>query len=194
LPDQGRDPILAGAQIVTALQSVVSRNVSGLDTAALSVCVFNAGHAVNVIPDNASLRGTFRTYRQEVNDLVTRRIHEIATGVAAAMGCEAEVDTEQVTPPLINDSATNRRLRETFAGLSMPLPVTWLDSVRTMASEDMAYFLQATPGTYFFVGSADPTRGLDFAHHHPRFDFDEAVLPLAAGLLAAAVASHVVRA
>ena len=194
LPDQGRDPILAGAQIVTALQSVVSRNVSGLDTAVLSVCMFSAGHAVNVIPDSALLRGTFRTYRQEVNDLVTRRIHEIATGVAAAMGCEAAVDTEQVTPPLINDSATNRRLRETFAGLNMPMPVTWLDSVRTMASEDMAYFLQATPGTYFFVGSADPTRGLDFAHHHPRFDFDEAVLPLAAGLLAAAVASHVVRA
>ncbi|MCC7209741.1 MAG: amidohydrolase [Anaerolineae bacterium] len=195
MPDQTRDPLLAGAHIVTALQSIVSRNVSGLDTAALSVCSFNAGFTHNVIPAEARLTGTFRTYRQETNDMVSARLREIAAGVAAALGVAADVALRQLTPPLINDAATNRQLRDAFARLNLEqrgAPITWDGDARTMASEDMACILARTPGTFLFVGSANAARGLDYAHHHPRFDFDERALALGAGLLAAAVAAYVV--
>lgn len=192
MPDQARDPLLAGAQIVSALQSIVSRNVSGLDTAALSVCSFNAGFTHNVIPAEARLTGTFRTYQQATNDLVGERLREIATGVGTALGVEAEVALRQLTPPLVNDAATNRRLQGAFERLSFGTPITWDGDARTMASEDMACILARVPGTFLFVGSADASRELNFAHHHPRFDFDERALALGAGLLAAAVAAYVV--
>ncbi len=191
LPEQTRDPIVAGAQIVNALQTIVSRNVSGLDTAVVSVCVFQAGATNNVIPAEARLAGTFRSYRPEVHDLVERRLREVASGIAGAMGCQTEIETRQLTPPLLNDSATNRRLRDAFSHINAPRPLHWQDRVRTMAAEDMALFLQEVPGTYMFVGSANPARDLAYPHHHPRFDFDEEVLPLAAGLLATAVADYV---
>jgi amidohydrolase len=192
MPDQTRDPILAGAHIVTALQSIVSRNVSGLDTAALSVCTFNAGFTHNVIPAEARLTGTFRTYRQATNDLVGARLREVSESVAAALGVEAEVSMRQLTPPLVNDAETNRRLREAFSRLNLAEPITWDGAARTMASEDMACILARVPGTFLFVGSANAERELDFAHHHPRFDFDERALALGAGLLAAAVAAYVI--
>lgn len=96
---------------------------------------------------------------------------------------------QQLTPPLINDSAVNARLRQAFKRVAPHL--TLVDNARTMASEDMACFLERVRGTFFFVGSANRERGLDFPHHHPRFDFDEEALPLGAGLLAAAVAEYV---
>lgn len=189
LPDETRDPIFAAAQIISALQAIVSRNVSGLDTAVLSVCNIHGGDAMNVIPSEVTFGGTFRTYQPATNELVTRRLREIAEGVAAALGCTAEVRAQQLTPPLINDSAVNARLRQAFKRVAPHL--TLVDNARTMASEDMACFLERVRGTFFFVGSANRERGLDFPHHHPRFDFDEEALPLGAGLLAAAVAEYV---
>jgi amidohydrolase len=189
LPDETRDPLLAAAQIITALQSIVSRNVSGMDTAVLSVCNIRGGDANNVIPAEVTLGGTFRTYQPATNDLVTRRLREVAEGVAAALGCTADVRADLLAPPLINDVGVNARLREVF-GRAAP-EISLIDSARTMASEDMACFLERIPGTFFFVGSANSARGLDFPHHHPRFDFDEDSLPIGAGLLAAAVAEYV---
>jgi len=189
LPDETRDPLFAAAQIITALQSVVSRNVSGLDTAVLSVCYIHGGDAHNVIPSEVTFGGTFRTYQPATNELVTRRLHEIADGVAAALGCTADVRARLLAPALSNDSQVNARLRAAFKRAAPEL--TLIDDARTMASEDMACFLERVPGTYFFVGSANHARGLDFPHHHPRFDFDEDALPLGVGLLAAAVAEYV---
>jgi len=189
LPDETRDPIFAAAQIISALQSVVSRNVSGLDTAVLSVCYIHGGEAHNVIPSEVTFGGTFRTYQPATNELVTRRLHEIADGVAAALGCTADVRTRLLTPALSNDAQVNARLRTAFKRAAPE--VTLIDNARTTASEDMACFLERVPGTFFFVGSANHARGLDFPHHHPRFDFDEDALPLGVGLLAAAVAEYV---
>ncbi len=189
LPDETRDPIFAAVQIISALQSIVSRNVSGLDTAVLSVCNIHGGNAMNVIPSEVTFGGTFRTYQPATNELVTRRLHEIAEGTAASLGCTAEVRAQLLAPALINASEVNARVREAFRRTAPHL--TLIDNVRTMASEDMACFLERVPGTYFFVGSANPERGLDFPHHHPRFDFDEDALPLGVGLLAAAVAEYV---
>ncbi|GAB4553462.1 MAG: amidohydrolase [Anaerolineae bacterium] len=190
IPEQTIDPLLAGAHIVSALQSIISRNKSGLDTATLSMCKFQSGTTHNVIPDEAVLEGTFRTYSHAMNELITRRVKEIAEGIAAAMGCKIEVQIQYQTPPLINDSEVNQRVRAAFKQVTVPKPLRLIDNERTMGSEDMALFTDAVPGTFFFVGSASQTHET-YPHHHPRFDIDEACLPIAAGLLATAVAEYV---
>lgn len=190
LPDQTRDPVIAGSHIVSALQSVVSRNVSGMDTAVVSVTMFHAGEAQNVIPNEAVLGGTFRTFRPETHALVERRLQEIVAGIAMSMGCTAEIETRQVTPPLVNDAESNARLRDVFELMPFAKPLKIIDSQRTMAAEDMALFLDAAPGTYFFVGSANPAKGATYPHHHPRFDIDEDALPMGVALLCAAVSDR----
>jgi amidohydrolase len=189
MPHLGRDPIVAASQIVSALQAVVSRNVSPLDTAVLSCTMFHAGTARNVIPNEAVLAGTYRTYRPEVRDLVDQRLRETALAVAQAFGCTVEIQTRELTPPLINDAQTNRRLRATFNALETDL--TFVNDVRTMAAEDFAVFMTQVHGSYFFVGSAKTGGVPSFPHHHPKFDIDEDSLAIGAGLLAAAVADYV---
>ncbi len=199
IPDKAVDPLLAAAQIVTALQSIVSRNVNPLDTAVVSVTMFHAGDADNVIPPQAELRGTFRTFRPQTRDLVERRLREIAGGIAASMGCEATVECTSLTPALLNDPATNERLRQAFKpfttngsdGNNGKPTIRLRNDAQTMAAEDMAVFLQHIPGTFLLVGSSNAGRELNYPHHHPRFDFDEDVLPIATGLLATAVADYV---
>jgi amidohydrolase len=188
-PYQTRDPIMCGAMIVNALQTIVSRNINALDSAVVSVTQFHAGDANNVIPSTAKLSGTFRTYTDETHDFVEKRIREIATGIATAMGCEVEIAIKRDTLPVANDLNTNARLRDAFGKLNTEL--RWHNDVRTMGAEDMAVFLRAVPGTFMFVGSANSARDMDYPHHHPRFDFDEDALPIGAGLLAAAVADYV---
>ncbi len=189
-PHETRDPLLAAAQVVTALQSVVSRNVDPLDTAVLSVTSFHAGTAANIIPPEAHLRGTIRSYTDSVHDLVIKRLHELTEGITRAMGCEAEVKTVQVTPPLVNDLQVSQVVSQAIMPYVKLQPI--LTDVRTMGAEDMAIFLQHTPGCFIFVGSGNSDRGLDFPHHHPRFDFDEAALSIGATLLTAAVAAYVI--
>lgn len=189
LPHETRDPIVAASHIVTALQTVVSRNVRPTDVAVISITEFKAGDSFNVIPETAQLRGTIRAFRPEVIELLGQRAREIAQELAAAFGCQAEVHVEQLTLPVVNDAGVNARLRPLFRQVAPQVQL--LDGVQTMAAEDMSYFLNAVPGTFFFVGSANPDRGLDYPHHHPRFDFDEAALSLAIELLAEAVAAYV---
>jgi amidohydrolase len=192
LPHETRDPIVAASQIVNAFQSIVSRNVCPTDVAVISVTSFHAGDSFNVIPPEAKLRGTVRAFRPEVRDMVTARMREIAEGIAASMGCQAELSMEHLTLPVVNAPAVNAQLRAVFANVAPHL--TLIQDYQTMAAEDMSYFLDAVPGTFFFVGSADPSRGLDYPHHHPRFNWDdEAVIPLAVELMAAGVASYVLR-
>jgi amidohydrolase len=191
LPEQTHDPIVAGAQIVSALQTIVSRNVSGLDTAVVSVTMFHAGDAMNVIPPEAKLSGTLRSYTPQIHELVICRVQEIATGVALALQCEAHVEINASSPPVINDSTVTARLHQVYSRIETTPPLRWSADPRWMAAEDMAFFLEKVPGTFMFVGSANPARQLIYPHHHPRFDFDEAALPIGAGLLATAVADYV---
>lgn len=193
IPEQTRDPVIAAAQIVTALQSIVSRNVSGLDTAVVSVTMFHAGSANNAVPNVAELQGTFRTYRTETHALIKRRLEAIVTGIATAMDCTASLETFQVTPPLINDAAVAERLRHAIAPTVRQRGLSLRDDFRTMTAEDMAVILNHVPGTFFFVGSANAARGLNFPHHHARFDIDEASLPIGVALLCDAVSDYVLR-
>jgi amidohydrolase len=181
------DPISAAAQIVTALQNIVARNVSPLQTSVVSVTSFHAGTAWNIIPPEARLEGTLRTFETSVRERVLARFEEIVRGVGEAMGCQVEIDVRRVTPAVINDPAVAERVLGTARRL---LPESQLDPAgyTTMGAEDMAFLLERVPGCFFFVGSANHELNLDYGHHHPKFDFDEAALPRAAALIAGAAA------
>jgi amidohydrolase len=188
LPHQTVDPIVAAAQIVTALQTVVSRNVDPLETAVLTMGTIHGGTAFNVIADQVELTGTVRTFSAAVREQVLQRLAAIAQGTAAALGATAEVAIKPISPAVVNDPAATRLVHEATAAILGEANV--LDTYQTMGSEDAALFLQAVPGCYFFLGSANPARGLAEPHHSPRFDFDEAALPLGVALLAEAVARY----
>ncbi len=184
LPHQATDPVLAAAQVINALQSIVSRNVDPVDTAVVSVTSVHGGSAFNIIPPAVDLQGTIRTFAPATRELVLRRFEEVVAAVAGAMGCTAEVNLQDATPAVINDPAVAARVQRVAEAL---FPEAELDRhFQTMGSEDMSLMMQDIPGCYFMVGSADPTRGLDAKHHHPKFDFDEDALPRAAALMAAA--------
>jgi amidohydrolase len=184
IPQLAIDPILASAQIINALQAIVARNVPPLDTAVVSVTSIHAGDAFNVIPDHASLQGTIRTFSPEVRQRVLQRFQQVVAGVGAAMECQVDCQIKSISPALVNDSDLAQHVR---AAARQVLPDSQIIAdYRTMGAEDMAFILQRLPGCFFFIGSADPGKGLDAPHHHPRFDFDERALVHAAALMAAA--------
>jgi amidohydrolase len=183
-PHLTNDPVMASAQIISSLQSIVARNVNPLQSAVVSVTVVKAGEAHNVIPQQAELQGTIRSFDPAVRNLVLERFQQIVTGVAQAIGCSAEIQLRSITPAVINDPIIAQAVQSVIQKL---LPEDELDiHTQTMGSEDMAFFQVSIPGCYFFVGSNNRDRGLDAPHHHPRFDFDEAALSKAAALMTAA--------
>jgi amidohydrolase len=183
-PHQTVDPILAAAHVITALQSIVAREVPPLDSAVLSVTSIQAGTTFNVIPEYVDLKGTIRTFQPEVRKRLMERFEQLVAGVSQAMGCHAEVEITETTPAVVNDLEVTRRLQSvaerSFHDQSIDR------NYRTMTSEDMAYMMRDIPGCYFFVGTANPEKRPVFAHHHPRFDIDEEALPKAIALLSSA--------
>jgi amidohydrolase len=191
LPHEAHDPVVASAQIITALQTIVSSNVRPTDVAVISITQVHGGDAFNVIPSMVTMRGTIRAMRREVIELLSKRMREIVNGVATSLGCTADIEVKDLTLPVINSAVVNNKLRQVFAEVA---PDVKLTQYQTMAAEDVSYFLNAAPGTFFFVGAANPEKGLDYPHHHPRFNFDdEAAIPLAVELMASAVASYVIQ-
>jgi amidohydrolase len=179
------DPVLAGAQVVTALQSIVARNVNPLKSAVLTVTSLVGGEAFNVIPASVGIRGTIRSFEPQVRALVMERFQQVVGGVAQAMGCQAQIETWRVTPVVDNDPQVTARVKSVADRL---LPEHEIDQTeRTMGSEDMAYMMENIPGCYFFIGSADVSRGLNAPHHNPLFDFDESNLPRATALISATI-------
>ena len=180
------DPMVAAAHVITALQSIVSRNVAPLHTAVVSVTSVHGGTAFNVIPQSVTLEGTIRTFELGVRQKVLERFDEIVRGVAGALGCRVEMEVIRVTPAVINAESVAVRVQQAARRV---LPDSNLDvnGYVTMGAEDMAYMLERVPGCYFFVGSANREKGLDYGHHHPKFDVDENALPRAAALMATAI-------
>jgi amidohydrolase len=181
-PHTTRDPIIAAAQIITALQTIVARHVNPLDAAVVSVTAVESGTAFNVIPNTAVMKGTFRTYRPETREMVRARIREITHGLAQALGCEAQIELFEVTPAVTNDATLTARIQQIAARLLSDAHID--PAERTMGSEDMAYMMDDVPGCYFFIGSNNAEAGLNAPHHHPKFDFDERALSRAAGMMA----------
>jgi amidohydrolase len=183
-PHLARDPVIAAAHLVSALQTVVSRDMDPLDTVVVSVTQLQAGEAFNVIPASARLCGTIRTFTAEARERVSDRLRRISVGVADAHRCRAKVAIEQVAPPVVNDARVGAVVREAVEEL---FPGAKVDSEhRTTGSEDMAYLMAESPGCYLFAGSGNTAKGLDAPHHNPRFDFDEGCLKSAAALISAA--------
>jgi amidohydrolase len=179
------DPLYAAAQIVNALQSIVARNVPPQETAVVSVTSFHSGTTFNVIPQTAEFQGTIRSFNPEVRTMVIERFQQIVSNMAQAQSCSVDIDMESVTPAVINNLELSARVQRIAQQL---YPHANLDTQeRTMGSEDMAFMMEKTPGCYFFVGSANPEKGLDAKHHHPRFDFDEEALVTAATMMTASV-------
>jgi amidohydrolase len=187
VPHLTADPVLAAAQIVTALQSIVARNVPPLQAAVVSVCTIHGGEAFNVIPQSVELAGTIRTFEPEVREKVLERFEVIVYGLAETMGCRAEVDLQRLSPAVINHPESAVRIKE-IARQIFPEAVIDTGDYITMGSEDFAFIMEKVPGCFFFIGSANKEKGLDAGHHHPRFDFDEQALPRGAALMAAMVA------
>lgn len=170
-PHLGYDPIVAASQIITALQTVASRNVDPLESSVVSVTAINGGTAFNVIPPVVELKGTVRTFQPAVRDTVHRRMKEIIHGIAESMECKAEIEIIDVTPAVINNAELSALVREQAAEV---LPETDVyDGLRTMGSEDMAYMMDDIPGCYMFIGSKNEEKDLVYGHHHPKFDIDE---------------------
>jgi len=179
------DPVVAGAQVISALQNIVSRNVNPLESAVVTVTSMIGGEAFNVIPETVELRGTIRTFKPEIRKIVLERFDQIASGVANAMGCQAEVDLQPVTPAVVNDPKLAQQVYQVAKEVFPEADISTQE--RTMGSEDMSFLMEDIPGCYFFIGSADHERGLDAGHHHPKFDFNEDALVTGAALMASVV-------
>jgi amidohydrolase len=184
-PHLAVDPVVASAEIIIGLQNIVSRNVSPLETAVVSVTMIHAGEAFNVIPPQVSMQGTIRTFEPVVREMVLERFMQIVSRSAKAFDCQVKIELRSLTPAVINDpNITDRILKK----IQQILPESQIDrQFCSMVSEDMAFFLQEIPGCFLFVGSANAEQGLNAPHHHPTFNFDEQALPRAVAILTEAV-------
>lgn len=185
LPQDTVDPVVAAAQVITALQTIVSRNISPLDSAVISVTKVQAGETNNVIPSSAVLEGTIRSFLPAIREHLVQRFNQVVDGICKAMGCDCEIEIITTTPAVVNDPV----LAERINGIAqIVLPDARIDrGFRTMVSEDMGYMMQKVPGCYLMIGSANPEKGLNAGHHHPKFDFDEQALTNGVILLAGTI-------
>ena len=183
-PHQGADPIVAAAQVISALQTIVSRNISPMDAAVVSVGYIRGGTAQNIIPDVVEFGGTMRSYKDEVTTALRARVLAITTSVAEGLGVEAiVVFSDHVTPSVVNDPATTAIVRGVAQRLVGAPNV--LSDYRLAWAEDASYFLRRMPGTYVFIGAGNVEQGITEPHHSPRFRIDEDAMPIAAALLTA---------
>ena len=185
MPNLGIDPVVAAIQVAQSLQTIITRNRNPLDSAVLSITQIHAGSAYNVIPNEAVLRGTVRTFTLETLDLIERRMREIAQHTATAMDCEAEFAFERLYPPTINhekEAAFCARVMESIVG-----PERVQERVQpSMGAEDFAFMLLEVPGCYVWIGNGSGDHrlaghGLGPCNlHNGSYDFNDALLPLGA--------------
>ena len=181
-PEETVDPISVAAQVIGALQCLISREINAQEAGVLSFCSIDGGNTYNVIPDCVHIRGTIRTLNPEIRRYVITRMAEISHGIASAMRAEASVMIEETTPVLKNDPALASFVAEaahTF--LPDDLIVTKLMRAN-MGSEDAAYLHQCVPAVYCFLSTNNPEKATNISHHNGRFDIDEDVLWEGVGL------------
>jgi hippurate hydrolase len=169
-PHKCIDSVLVGAQLITALQSIVSRSVDPLDSAVISMCEFHAGNARNVIPQTAELRGTVRTLTEEVRELVEKRVREVVAGVAQITGAKIDLVYERGYPVTVNHASQTDLATEVARQVAGDANVHEMPPL--MGAEDFAYMLEARPGAFIFCGN-----GTSAGLHHPAYNFnDEAIV------------------
>jgi len=170
-PHLGIDTVLVGAQIINAIQSVVSRNVDPLKSGVVSVCMFRAGNTDNVIPQTVQLRGTARSLAADVRDLLEKRLHMVVESTGAAYGAKAKLSYRRGYPVLVNHK------QQTEFAASVASQIAGQDRVDTslppmMGAEDFSYMLNARPGAFIWIGNGD-SAGL----HHPAYNFNDETIP-----------------
>ena len=183
-PDKCIDPIWIGAQMVSHLQAIVSRNTDAHEALIISVTRFDAGSAFNVIPDTAEIWGSVRCYSPEVRDQVPERMTQIIQGIAQAHGAQASLEYIRGYRPVVNDPATAESLRQAVRDALPEVPLLTMKPLPN--SEDFSAFTRHAPGAYALIGARSAAKGICHPHHHPHFDFDEEALAHGLRLFAAA--------
>ncbi len=187
-PHQGRDPIVAGAHFVTAVQSIVSRNLSPMDSGVISVGAFHAGTASNIIPARIELKGTIRSLQAEVREMLFNRLQECAAGLESMFGVETDIQFKEGAPPNVNDLEVSRSLAEaaeTVLGKERVLLIP-----PSMGGEDFALFTEQIPGAMIRIGSGNEAEGKTQPLHSPYFDIDERSLVHGVEVFVQAVKSY----
>jgi amidohydrolase len=187
-PHQTIDPVLVAAHIITALQSIVARNVSAFEHAVLSICAMQAGHfdAMSVIPSTARLAGTVRTYNEAMQKHIEQHLRLLCTSVAQGFGATAQIKYENIYPATVNTALEAHFAAETAATL-VGKDNVWRKMTPSMGGEDFSFMLQAKPGAYMRIGQGSPDGPGPYPLHSSRYDFNDEILPLGAALHAALV-------
>lgn len=191
-PHHTVDPVLVAGHLITAIQSVVSRNVSAFDQAVVSLCALQSGRldAMNVIPDEATLVGTVRTYSETVQQHIEDRLRALCSSIAQGFGASAELQFDRGYPATVNTVAEAQFAADVAAGLVGEHQV-WRDMTPSMGGEDFSYMLQVVPGAYIRIGQGLEAPGRPGVGPHPlhnsRYDFNDEILPLGAALHASLV-------
>ncbi|MGA3001838.1 MAG: M20 aminoacylase family protein [Acetobacteraceae bacterium] len=189
-PHQGVDPVVVASTIVTALQTIVSRNMEPIQGGVVSIGHISGGDAYNILPERVVMKGTARWFRPQVGDIIEKGVHRLATGIAASFGAKAEVKFARHCPATVNDedaTVVAVAAAEAIAGHAkvkhMPMP--------TMGGEDFAYMLEKKQGAYLMLGGG---RGKDEPLlHHPKYDFNDAILPIGSSWYSTLVERHLGR-
>ena len=184
MPHQGVDSIVVASQVVSALQSITSRNTDPIDALVVSVTQIHGGDAYNIIPDEVILRGTVRSFREEVRDMVEPAVKRIADGVCAAYGATAELHYEKRYPATVN-SVEETELAAEAATKIVGSEAINRSPVPSMGSEDFAYMLREKPGSYVWVGNGAGEGGCML--HNPGYDFNDDIIPIGASYWATLV-------
>jgi amidohydrolase len=186
MPHLAVDPVLVAAHVITALQSVISRNINPVDALVISLCSMQTSQvgAFNIIPDSVKLIGTVRSFRHETRDFAETRIKEIVTGIAASLGARAEIEYRRGYPATVN-TAREAEFAASVGEHIFGKGNVVRDADPTMGGEDFSYMLLARPGAYIWLGQGGGPTGCFL--HNPGYDFNDDVIPLGAGYLAALV-------
>jgi amidohydrolase len=182
-PHMAVDPVVVGAHCIIALQSLVSREVNPLSPAVITVGTLQAGTAANVIPEHATFRATIRTVDERTRRLLAERVPAVLKGIAETFRGTAEVQYRFGYPPLVNNPQMAELVRQVAVEVVGAEQVT--EPSLGMGAEDMAYFLEQVPGAFYRLGVRNTAAGKTFSNHHPRFDLDEAALPIGVAMHAA---------
>ena len=184
-PHLGTDVIVAGAQTVTALQTISSRRTSPTEPVVVTVGSFHSGTAGNILPEEAKLTGILRTMGGEAKERVKADFRAIVSGIAAGMGVEAEIEIFESYPGCRNDPAVTSLLRQAAAKVLGEPNVLELDAP-SLGTDDFGYFSDTAPGCYYYIGVGNEEKGFTCPNHNPRFAADPDALPLAAAVAAQA--------
>ncbi|WP_395382876.1 M20 family metallopeptidase [Mesorhizobium sp. UC22_110] len=179
-PDLAVDPIFVGASLIHSMQSVVSRRLSPLESGVVSVTQFHGGNAHNIIPGRASMTINTRDASPETGAMIDRELNRLITSVCHAHGAESELTRILRIPPVVNDDVETEFTVAVAVDVVGPDNAGYVHQLPTMGAEDFAFYLEKVPGCFFFVGNGEDSAYL----HHPLYDFNDDILPVAAGMFA----------